>query len=70
MSQKQKQYSAKFKASVAPAALRETGTTAELAARYRLHSTQINQWKHQALENLNTLFERGHGAKGTSTSDC
>jgi len=43
------------------AALKEAETTAELAARYRLHPTQINQWKRQALDNLNTVFERGGG---------
>lgn len=36
MSQKRKQYSGEFKAKVALAALKETETTAELAARYRL----------------------------------
>ncbi|MBA2409595.1 MAG: hypothetical protein H0V62_07435 [Gammaproteobacteria bacterium] len=57
MSQERKQHSVEFTANVALAALKETETSAELAARYRLHPTQINQWKHQALENLNTVFE-------------
>lgn len=59
MSKRRKQYSADFKAKVALAALRETETTAELAARFGLHPTQINQWKRQAQENLRGLFERG-----------
>jgi len=66
MSQKRKQYSADFKAKVALAALQEIETTAELAARYRLHPTQINQWKRQALDNMNTVFERSGGAQGES----
>jgi transposase len=67
MSQKRKQYSAEFKARVALAALKETETTAELAARYQLHPTQVNQWKRQALENLRNVFERGNGGKGEFT---
>ena len=67
MSQKRKQYSAAFKAKVALAALKETETTAELAARYKLHPTQINQWKRHALGHMNTVFERGSGAQGEST---
>lgn len=59
MSKKRKQYSADFKAKVALAAIRETETTSELAARYGLHPTQINQWKRQALEGLEGVFERG-----------
>lgn len=56
-----------FKAKVALAALRESATTAELAARYGLHPTQINYWKRHALDNMDTIFERGGGAKGEST---
>ena len=64
MSRKRKQYSPAFKAKVALAALRETDTTAELAARHGLHPTQINQWKRQALDNLPTVFERGTSTSG------
>jgi len=67
MSKKRKQYSADFKAKVALAALRETETTAELAARHGLHPTQINQWKRQALDKLSGVFERG--SSGQTPSD-
>ncbi len=66
MSQKRKQYSASFKAKVALAALQESETTAELAARYGLHPTQINQWKRQVLDNMDAVFKRD-SAKGEST---
>ena len=59
MSKKRKQYSADYKARVALAAIRETETVSELAARHQLHPTQINQWKRQALENMADTFERG-----------
>jgi transposase len=64
MSQKRKQYSADFKAKVALAALKETATTTELAARYGLHPTQINQWKRQALKNMCAVFDRDNDGKG------
>jgi transposase len=67
MSQKRKQYSASFKAKVALAALQESETTAELAARYGLHPTQINQWKRQVLDNMDAVFKRDSAAKGEST---
>jgi transposase len=66
VSKKRKQYSADFKAKVALAAIKETETTAELAARYGLHPTQINQWKRQALEGMGSVFDRGSG-KGSSS---
>lgn len=66
VSKKRKQYSADFKAEVALAAIKETETTADLAFRFGLHPTQINQWKRQALEGMGNLFERG-GSKGQSS---
>jgi|GEM_PF-5280694 len=41
MSQKRKQYRAEFKAKVALAALKETETRAELAARYRREKSAV-----------------------------
>ncbi len=40
---KRKRYSAEFKANVAFEAIREELTTAELAKRYAVHPTMINQ---------------------------
>ena len=59
MSRHRQQHKPEFKAKVALDALRETATVSELAARYSVHPTQINQWKRQALENLAGIFERG-----------
>ena len=45
MSKKRTQYSREFKAKVALAAIRGDETIPQLAARYGIHSTQINSWK-------------------------
>ena len=47
MSNKRKQYSPEFKAKVALAAIKNEETIAELARRFAVHPTMINNWKHQ-----------------------
>lgn len=54
-----KRYSAEFKAKVALEAVKGVHTLSELASRYKVHSTQIAQWKKQLLENAPLCFERG-----------
>jgi len=59
MSKRRKVHSAEFKAKVALAALKELKTASELANQFKLHPTQIHQWKRVAQEGLPELFERG-----------
>jgi transposase len=54
---KRRNFSSAFKAKVALAAIRGDGTQAELAARFKLHPTQIAQWKREALEGLTETFD-------------
>lgn len=52
MSKKAKQYSAEEKAKIALEAIKGELTMARISSKYGVHSTQINNWKKQALENL------------------
>lgn len=59
MAQRRKNHSQEFKAKVALEAVKGVHTLSELASRYKVHSTQIAQWKKQLLENAPLCFERG-----------
>jgi transposase len=52
-----KQYSASLKARVVRELLREEKTTAQLAAEYGVHPTQLGKVKALALQGLPALFE-------------
>ena len=59
MGQKRKNHSKEFKARVALEAVKETHTLSELAARFKVHPTQIGVWKKHCLEHSPELFEPG-----------
>lgn len=52
-------HSQEFKAKVALEAVKGMHTLSELAMRYKVHPTQIAQWKKQLVENSPVCFERG-----------
>ena len=52
-------YSAEFKAKLALAAVSESKTLAELASEYKVHPSQISNWKQALLENAPNLFGKG-----------
>jgi transposase-like protein len=58
-----KQYSPEFKAKVALAALKNEGTTAELAARYQVHPSMVTSWKRELMEGAADLFDKGQKNK-------
>jgi putative transposase len=65
MGQTRKNHSKEFKAKVALEALKGVHSLSELASRYKVHPTQIAQWKRQLVENAPQMFERGRtGASG------
>ena len=59
MSRTRTNHSKEFKAKVALEALKGLRSLSELGARYKVHPTQIAQWKKQLLENAPVVFERG-----------
>jgi len=52
-------YSAEFKAKVALAAISGQKTLSELASEYKVHPTQISNWKQELIENASDLFGKG-----------
>ena len=52
-------YSAEFKAKVALAAQSESKTLAELASEYKVHPSQISNWKQELIESSSDLFVKG-----------
>ena len=69
MSKKRKQYSSQFKAKVAIAAIKGDQTTADLAARFQIHPTQINGWKQELLEGAVDLFDQKNGKQAQQQRD-
>jgi transposase len=58
MGRKRETRSSDFKAKVALETLREESTLQELSVKYQVHPNQIQQWKKQAVQNMQKLFER------------
>lgn len=56
MGQKTKSYAAEFKAKVALDTLRGELTINEISSKYKVHSTQINRWKQQAILSIKSCF--------------
>jgi len=59
MGQTRKNHSKEFKAKVALEAVKGVHSLSELASRYKVHPTQIAQWKRQLMENAPQVFDRG-----------
>ena len=54
---KRRRFTASQKALIVLEALKEEKTIAQIAAENSVHPNQIHQWKKQALENFQQLFE-------------
>lgn len=63
MARKRRIFNAPYKAKVALEAIKGHRTISELAAKHKLHATQINLWKKQLLEGAEGVFENGNGRK-------
>ena len=64
MGQTRKNHSKEFKAKVALEAVKGMHSLSELAARYKVHPTQIAQWKKRLVKNAPEVFERGGAGTG------
>ena len=64
MARKRKRPSPSFKAKVALSAVKEIKTVSELSTQFKIHSTQIHQWKRQLLERAEEVFENGRSGTG------
>ncbi len=51
-----RRFSDKFKATVAPEAPRGDKTAQQIAAKHRIHPTQVTSWKRQAIDGLTGVF--------------
>lgn len=56
MASSPKKYSSNFKAKVALEAIKGLKTLNQISSEYGVHTTQITQWKKQALDDLPQLF--------------
>ena len=58
-----------FKAKVALEALRGDKTIQEIAAKHRVHPSQVSTWKRQAVEGMPDVFARGGQSDGPTEAD-
>jgi len=54
-----KRFDTEFKSRVALEAIKGNKTIAELSSNYNVHSTQISNWKRQALAGIKEFFSHG-----------
>lgn len=66
MSDKRKKYSPAEKAKIALDAIKGELTLAQITAKYKIHSSQVNAWRKQALAYLPDAFN-DKGKQETST---
>jgi transposase len=58
MSRKKREHSAAFKAKVAIAAIKEELTQNQITSKYSIHTTQIRNWKDQAITAIQECFTK------------
>ena len=58
MSKKRRDHGSAFKTKVAIAAIKEELTQAQLTSQFSIHTTQLRNWKLQALESIQDGFSK------------
>ena len=69
MARKRRSFSAAFKAKVALAAARGDRSTAELAAKFSIHTSQVTSWKKQLLAGAPELFADGRSRQDETSAE-
>jgi putative transposase len=69
MTRKRRSFSASFKAKVALAAARGDRSTAELASKFGIHTSQVTAWKKLLLSGAPELFADGRSRQAESSAD-
>ncbi len=69
MTRKRRSFSASFKAKVALAAARGDRSTAELASKFGIHTSQVTAWKKLLLSGAPELFADGRSRQAESSAE-
>ncbi len=69
MTRKRRTFSTSFKAKVALAAARGDRSTAELASKFGIHTSQVTAWKKLLLSGAPELFADGRSRQAESSVD-
>ena len=69
MPRKRRSFSTSFKAKVALAAARGDRSTAELASKFGIHTSQVTAWKKLLLSGAPELFADGRSRQAESSVD-
>ncbi len=69
MTRKRRSFSTSFKAKVALAAARGDRSTAELASKFGIHTSQVTAWKKLLLSGAPELFADGRSRQAESSAD-
>ena len=70
MSKNRRSHTAAFKKQVALAAIKEELPMAQLISKYEVHTTQVRQWKAQALEAIEAGFCKRLERDKKDQADC
>lgn len=69
MSKKRRQHSAALKAQVGLEALKEIDPVHAIAAKHKVHPTQVNQWKKEVTERLPEVFSKQADADAVAAKE-
>ena len=69
MTRKRRSFSASFKAKVALSAARGDRSTAELASKFGIHTSQVTAWKKLLLSGAPELFADGRSRQAESSAE-